>query len=864
MSVFAKAGLGFSTDTVFGFPFLFSRHISPIPLRKHLPTHLPALLFSAIFGIVAAHAQTVRTVQGKVTDAATGEGMPFAAVAFKGTTTGTTTDFNGHYKLTTRTLHDSLTVSAMSYQVRSKAVDKNAAAQTIDFQLAPSSLSLKEVQIYAGENPAYDIVRSVVRNKGKNDKRSLEFYEYESYNKIEIDVDNLSEKMRKRKAIKKIQRVIDSVQAMVGEDGKAILPMFISESFSNVYVRRNPEKQREHILKTRVSGVGVQDGTLISQMAGSSFQEYNFYKNWLNILNKDFVSPIADGWKSYYEYYLIDSTDVGGHFCYKIDFEPKRAQDLAFNGTMWIDKATYALVQIDATMDKSANLNFVEKIKLQQELKPTEAGPWMPTSTRILIDVAEIGKQSAGMLAKFYTSNERVAVNQPHSNKFYEAGLELEPDAARKDEAFWDEHRHEPLSATERNVYAMIDSIKNIPLIKSYIEIANIAVNGYKKVGSIDVGPYILAYNNNTVEGHYVRMGFRTNLGFSSKWVLKGYAGYGFQDRRLKYGAEVQRIFSRKHWTLAGYRHSYDLERVGLLTEDVYDNTLFLMSARFGTLRRPFMLRNNLLYFQTDITRGFTQKIKFRQWQFDPLYPFSYYTGADGTQPGTDNHFSSSEITLESRFARNEQFLINDNSRVSLGTTKPVFTLRYTLGLKGVLGGQFNYHKLDANLSQSINVGTLGRTSYSVSAGYIPSTVPYPILKAHLGNQTLFYITDAYNLMNFFEFVSDRYASVQVQHNFEGLLFNRIPLIKKLKWRLLATGNVLYGNLSDRNYTLAPPEDGINMPIGRLGNTPYMELGYGIENIFRFLRVDAMHRLTYRDSPNAGKFGVKVSLQFKL
>ena len=160
-------------------------------------------------------------------------------------------------------------------------------------------------------------------------------------------------------------------------------------------------------------------------------------------------------------------------------------------------------------------------------------------------------------------------------------------------------------------------------------------------------------------------------------------------------------------------------------------------------------------------------------------------------------------------------------------------------------------------------MGTLGRTSYSVSAGYIPSTVPYPILKAHLGNQTLFYITDAYNLMNFFEFVSDRYASVQVQHNFEGLLFNRIPLIKKLKWRLLATGNVLYGNLSDRNYTLAPPEDGINMPIGRLGNTPYMELGYGIENIFRFLRVDAMHRLTYRDSPNAGKFGVKVSLQFK-
>jgi Family of unknown function (DUF5686) len=274
------------------------------------------------------------------------------------------------------------------------------------------------------------------------------------------------------------------------------------------------------------------------------------------------------------------------------------------------------------------------------------------------------------------------------------------------------------------------------------------------------------------------------------------------------------------------------------------------------------MLRNNLLYFQTDITRGFTQKIKFRQWQFDPLYPFRYYTETDGTQRLTDDDFRSSEIMFESRFARNEQFLINDNSRISLGTTKPVLSLRYTLGLKGVLGGQFNYHKLDANLSQSINVGTLGRTYYSVSAGYIPSTVPYPILKAHLGNQTFFYITDAYNLMNFFEFVSDRYASVQVQHNFEGLLFNRLPLIRKLKWRLLATGNVLYGNLSDRNYNLAPPED--DLPIGRLGRTPYVELGYGIENIFRFLRVDAIHRLTYRDNPNVNRFGVKVSLQFKL
>ncbi len=820
--------------------------------------------FSLVFAFLASSqaVQAQYTFTGRVTDAETGEGMPFAVVSFKGTTIGTTTDFDGFYKLTTQNLHDSISASAMSYLTRTRAVDRTKKTQTVDFQLQPTALSLMEVKVYSGENPAYDLMRKVIAHKEKNDKRSLEYIEYESYTKIEVDVDNLSEKLRKRKSIRKIQQVIDSIDVLAGEDGKAILPMFISEAFSNVYYRRTPEKRHEHIQKTRVSGIGVQDGSLVSQIAGSSLQEYNFYRNWLNILNKDFVSPMADSWKIYYEYYLVDSTDINGHYSYRIDFEPKRPQDLAFTGTMWVDKATFALVQIDATMSKTANLNFIEKIKLQQELEPTTAGPWMPSRTRVLIDVAEITNQAAGMLAKFYTSNENVVINQARSNKFYDTGIEIEPTAQVKDDAFWDEHRHEPLTETEKNVYSMIDSIRNIPLIKSYIEIGNIVVNGYKKVGPLDIGPYILAYNNNSVEGNYVRAGLKTNIDFSHKWVLKGYLGYGLGDKVFKYGVEAQHIFSKKRWTVLGARHSYDLERIGLLSEDVWDNTLFLLSARLGTIRRPFMLRNNALYFQTDFTQGFTQKIKIQQWDFDPRYDFRYYTSPN--KPETNTDFRSTEITLESRWAPKEQFLINDNTRISLGTSRPVLTLRYTLGLKGMLGGQFNYHKIDLNLSQSFRVGVLGRSSYSISAGYIPSTVPYPILKSHLGNQTVFYINNAYNLMNFFEFVSDKYASIQVQQNFEGLLFNRIPLIRKLKWRLVATGNVLYGGLSNQNYTLTPPDDNNNLPIGRLGNTPYVEVGYGIENIFRFVRIDAIHRLTYLNNPDVRSFGVKVSLQFKL
>jgi hypothetical protein len=828
-----------------------------------------AALASLLLTLPTTFAQTRITISGKVTDAETGEGMPFVNVYFKGTTVGTTTDFNGNYNLIVTNPADTLYASYVGYKERGKAVDKAKSDQVILFQLTSAALKLNEVVIYAGENPSWKIMRKVVKNKDKNDKRSLNFYEYESYNKTEVDVDNISERFQKRKAIQKIQQIIDSVEVIAGEDGKPILPLFISESISNYYYRKDPEKKREHILKTKLTGVGLQDGSLVSQLIGSSFQEYNFYKNWLNILEKDFVSPMADGWRLYYEYLLIDTLDIGGNICYRIDFEPKRVQDLAFTGTMWIDTTKFALKQIDASITKGANLNFVEKIKIQQTLEETAEGQaWLPAQTRVLIDIAEITNQSAGMLAKFYTSNRNFVINKERDNKFYDIGIELDEQAQIKDEAFWAQHRHDSLTSTEKNVYAMIDSIKNIPLVKSYIEVANIVVNGYKKVGIVDVGPYILAYNYNKVEGNRIRLGFKTNIDFSRKFIFKAHAAYGTKDARLKYNGEVHYIISRKPWTLTGIKRNYDIEQIGLLTEDIYDNTLILASARFGTLRRAFLYTEDSFYAQSDIMRGFTQKIRFKRWQFNPLYNFAYFADPGNPNSETRRQFSTSEIILETRLTKGELFVQNDNERISLGTTKPILTLQYTMGLKGVLGSNFNYNKININLSQSLNIGALGRSTYSLTAGLIPSTVPYPILRSHLGNESFFFNSQAFNLMKYFEFVSDKYVSLNYQHSFEGLLFNRIPLVRKLKWRLVATSNILYGSLRPENLNIIPEnvsdEGNRSRPFRALGDVPYVEVGYGIENILKFIRIDAIHRLTYLNHPDIQRFGVKISTQFKL
>jgi hypothetical protein len=810
-------------------------------------------------------------IKGKVTDAESGDPIPFVNVYFKGTEIGTTTDFDGYYILKSTSPTDSLIASYIGYIKRAKAFEKGKENQ-INFQLTPELFRLDEFVVYPGENPAFEILRRVVKNKKENDKRKLNAYEYESYNKIELDIDNLSEKFRQKKVMKKIAQVLDSVERIAGEDGRPILPVFISESISEFYYRTDPIRKREKIVKTRITGVGVQDGTLVSQLIGSTFQEYNFYSNYLNILEKEFVSPIADFWKAYYDYSLKDSLYLGDEYVYKIDVWPLHKQDLAFTGTIWISKNDYALKQIDVTITNDANLNFVDKIKIQQELAKTSEGAWLPSKTRVLLDIAEVNNEWAGMLAKFYNSNKNFKVNSPYNLKFYENPLELSEQALIEEKGYWEEHRHDSLTQTEKNVYIMIDSLRNIPVIRSYSEIINIALNGYKPVGkykTIDLGPYLYTYSNNNIEGHRVRFGGRTNIHFSSKWVFKGYLAYGFRDENFKYGGEGTYIFDRKPWTTFTASYTHDIEQVGLTSEDMGDNPLFYTFSRYGTLSRPFLFTEKSARFQTDLITGITNKFNIRNREYRPLYPFEYFVGPEPDTSVRKSWFTTTELVAEVKFAKGEIWLQNDNERLTLGSDKaPIVTFRFTKGMKGFLNGDFSYEKYTLNANQYVKLGVLGKTWYNFNLGYIPSKVPYQLLQVHLGNQTPFYNWSAFNLMRYFEFISDTYTSFNYIHRFEGLFFNRIPLIKKLKWRMLTTGSLLYGTLRQENIDLIPTADlngNLYPTFGSLDrNKPYIELGYGIENIFKFLRVDAIHRINYTDRPGARKFGIFVSAQFRL
>ncbi|MFT7029949.1 MAG: hypothetical protein ACJA2C_001343 [Marinoscillum sp.] len=812
-----------------------------------------------------AYAQVI-TVSGKVTESASGTPIPFANVVFLGTQEGAITDFEGNFVASTSLKVDSIEVRYIGFVKRTKTVARGT-AQIINFQLDEDVQTLGEVVVYSGENPAWPIMRSMVKNKNTNDKRSLSAYEYESYTKVEFDVDNISDKFKDRKIVQKITNVLDSIERIAGDDGKPILPVFISEAISRFYYKSDPTFRHENIIKTKVSAVGITDGTLTSQVIGSTFQEYNFYQNWLNIVTKDFVSPLADGWKLYYEVYLEDSAYINEHFCYRIDFYPKREQDLAFMGTMWITKNEFALKRIDAQVTKAANLNYIEKVKIQQDLLKTSAGPWLPEKTRVVVDVSQLTDKTAGMLAKFYVSTKDHIVNDPKPNKFYLNPVVMEETVRQSDETYWADNRHDSLSPTEINLFSMIDSMKKIPVVKTYMDIAKFAVNGYYKIGSIDFGPYSTFFGNNNIEGVRVGFGGRTTIDLSNKWTFGGNVGYGFDDERFKYRFYADRILDRQPWTTIRYEQQREIEQVWLLNDQIEPNSLFYTLSRFGTLTQPFLINKYRLSMFRQLSAGFGASLAVKHESFKPYYDFQYFKEyGDAT---TQSNYEVTEASLSAHYSKDELFAINDNERISLGTLRwPAFNLDYVYGFKNVLGSDFSYHKVKLGVVKDQKMGLLGKANIKLNGGYIIGDLPYTLLYNTIGNQTFFYVNFAYNLMDFFEFSMDKYVELRYRHSFEGFLLNSIPLMKKLKWRLIGSANMLYGDISDRNVAMTQtkldPDGNVILPFSRMDNRPYVELGYGVENIFKIFSVEAFHRLTYLDEPDVRKFGLKFNIQLIL
>ena len=810
-------------------------------------------------------AQTNFRIDGRITDSTTGQGVPFVSVAIKGTTLGTTSDFEGNYLLLTNRGGDSLLVTSLGYRAQSYPLT-TAATQTINIALIPASNVLQEVKIYAkGGDPAYPIIREAVKRRHQFDPSQLAAYQFESYAKTEAYLDEFSGTARRPGLVGKN---LAKLPALVGEDGNPVVPVFVSETHSEYYYRSNPNKIKEHVLKSKAIGVGISDGGLTAQFTGASFQQYNFYDNYVSLLRKDLPSPLGQYWEATYAYRLIDTVAVGGVMCYQIDFEPRQIKDLAFNGTVWIDTTRKGLLKIDANIDRRANINFVEAIRLEQYWEDVEDSDSvnpvrLPVLTQLLIDSDRPLPNAPGVVVRFYLVAQNPKVNQPQEPDFYEPALELAENYRQSTPEYWKEVRPQQLTPDELRVFDVVDSVRNTPVMKTVGKLINLLNGGYLPFGTsgLELGPLIYSYANNNVEGSRFRLGLHTNEYFSRRWILHGYGAYGTLDQRFKYGGGVEFVAGKKPWTVIGLEHSYDLEQLGFSSKLIGSNFLWGAFSRFGILNRPYFQQNTRTYVRRELGGGFTQTIGLDSRTFDPQFAFAFRV-PDHPDAAPQSSYRTSEISFETRFAPGEIMVQDDNDRYGIpSSNQPIMVFRYELGTKA-LNGDFNYHRFQLGLEHSFRLGVLGRTSYRLNVGYTPSTLPYSLLFIPKGNPSVFYSSSGYNLMSRFEFATDRFAGLMLEHNFQGVVFNRIPAIRRLKWRLLLTGKVLLGGVSQANASLTPATDELGQPLlgfQSLSGTPYAEVGYGIDNIFKVLRVDAIHRLSYRTSPDAINFGIKIS-----
>ncbi len=818
-------------------------------------------IFLLLCGNFAVGQKTI--VYGIVTDAKTSEPLPFVNVGFKGTKTGTSTDLDGKYRLETYYVSDSLTFSSLGFSPQSFAV-KADKSQEINVSLKESELTLKAAVITASkkdDNPAHPILKNVIRNKKINNKKKLDSYSYEVYNKVEFDINNLDEKFMNRKMFNKFDFIFDYIDS---SDEKPYLPIFITESVSDFYYTRNPKRKKEIIKASKISGV---ENESVNQFLGDMYQNINVYEDMIPIFGKSFVSPITHGALFYYKYYLTDSATIDGNWCYKLEFKPKRKGDMTFTGEIWIHDTTYAVKIFDATIAEDANINFVNKYHIKHTFKQVQPEAWLMVLDESMVDISPLeNNKKKGIYGRKTTSYKNFSVNTELPSSVFEGAenITVLDGSDEKDKTYWDSARHVKLTEKESNIYQMIDTVKDLPIVRTYIDVISTIITGYKVLGPIEIGPYTSFYSFNPIEGHRLAFGMQTSNDFSTKIMFKGLGAYGFLDKKWKYTFGTKFFLSKKPRRLVSIDYTNEVRQFDRDFFSVYNQNIISSFFRRNPFNKLVNVEGFNFEYYNEWFEGLSNTIRFQTYNLETLtdiLPFEYLN-ADSSRGGSPS-FQNSEISLTMRYAHNEKFVSGEFNRISLGTKYPVITTTLSKGLVDIFSSDYDYTKVKINIDDWFNVGYFGYLSYEIEAGKLWGTVPYPLLFVHQGNETWGYDNNSFNAMNIGEFISDEYVSVNLEQHFEGLFLNKFPFLRKLKWREVLSLKGIYGRLNDKHSSI------FELPnfSRSLADKPYLEGSAGIENIFKVLRVDALWRMTYLDNGSEDisvlKFGIRAKLQIR-
>ncbi len=828
------------------------------------------------------------TLKGTVTDSITGEPLPYASLLLQGTGLGCVTDGNGQFSLVLPRRSGTLRVSFMGYRTKNIGLSTRQSFVDMAIQLSPDGVSLKEVVVKPRkekyrkkENPAVAFVRQVIARRKENSPRNHQYFSYDQYEKTLFGKNDYTPKKRKDGKKGKFDFLSEFVDTL--EDGVTILPVSEKEKVQTVYWRKSPSTEKQVVKGYKSSGIDEifsSDG--IQQFLGEVFKEVDIFQNDVPLFLQRFVSPLSTMGPDYYKYYLLDTVTVNNQRCVDLGFVPHNSETWGFTGHLYVTlDSTFFVERAVLNVPKKINLNYVSKLSIEQDFVRTADSTRLITKNDISVNF-KLTERTKGMYARrlnIYTNHSFDAPAPDEMKYFDESAPVISLQGSRhQTDAFWEENR--PLEAANRNANtteSLMKRLNQVPAFRYTMRFLSIMFNGYipthpdPSKNMFEFGPMNSTINNNSIEGMRYRIGGSTTPAFNKRLFLDGYVAYGVKDKRLKYDGLVEYSFTdrkeyRKEFPVHSLRfeYMYDINKLGQSYMYTSKDNMMLMIRRKKDHDISYLRQAELTYTR-ELYSGISYKaiLRNRREYATELAVFDRFEADGSLLP--QSHYDMTQLELNFRYAHNEKFYQTRNLRIPITFDAVIVNLNHVMAVKNVLGSDYSYQRTDIGFQKRFWLSAFGYVDIIAKAGKVWTKDPWPLLIIPNANLTYTIQPESYTNMNALEFINDEYLSWDVTYYMNGNLLNRLPLIKKLKWREVFCFRGLYGHLTDKNNPLksATSEGLYRFPTYThlMGKTPYMEASVGIENIFKFLRIDYVWRLSYRNHENIQKSGVRMTIE---
>lgn len=815
-------------------------------------------LFLMLLFVLVSLFCNAQTVEGIVIDSHTREPIPFASAYFSKAGNGMLTDSLGRFALTISTHDsDSLIVSYVGYETARLPASSIVADKTLLVEME-RGIKNSEVIIRTKVNKGLFLWKKIMSKKKMYNRYNFKNFAYESYNKLEVDLKNLNvNRAKKNFLLKPFSFVFDNIDST--SESEPFLPAYLVETLSDYAYQRSPKRYREDIKASQTKGLKNES---VTKLLGVMNQNVNIYSNFVNVMDKDFISPFNDNADVYYRFNVADTQEINGQRVFHFTFEPKRPGQNTFQGDAWVVSKTFQIQRISMFIGREANINFIDRLSIFQEFHQLNDTTYFLTRDKFFADFNTLGKKSLTLIGRKTTSYRNIVVDSDSITNLFQTQNTQElittaPGVNEFSDSAWVKLRHDTLSANEKIIYQTIDRLLEMPKFQKLQNTLKFIGTGYRDIGNIEIGPWYNWISANTWEGTRFRFDLGTNTGFNKKIYLHGYLAYGTKDKAFKGKAEAYWILKRDPYRLSLHAaYSKDIDNGISQYGDVTQDNIFTLAIRKPNALRKFVkLEDYRFEIFKEWAKGFSTELFFVRKQFTPLLnlpPKINYPVSEGAS------LTSAEIALKLRYAYLEQFFEGDYFRYSLGTKYPIVELVVSKGLK-VLEGAYDYTRLSLTVRDKMKISPFGTLSYKVYGGKVFGTLPFVFMEVHPGNDIYYYNTGTFNLMNRFEYISDRYFGFNIEHNIGPGLFRFTGLTRKLKWRQFWNVKTVWGGASEANKALNG-----NEYFKYLNGSNYTEIGTGIDNIFRVFRLDMVWRL----NPPAGlqryaKFGIFGSFQFQ-